>query len=139
MTSTTARARLLGSRTAAPVSEEDRERLLKVQMEYELDRLGQTTSALESSSTTISAIFAANQDFRSRLVNAGKALGLLKQRVERDQRFVLLAFWFMVAMALFVVSRRIGLLWLLRSSISLLSKVTGLFNNAAESTKQDEL
>jgi hypothetical protein len=111
------RERLLGSKTGTNLTEEDREKLLKHQLEYELDRLGQTTTVLDSSSATISSIFSANQDFRSRLSKASEALGLFRRKIERDQRFVLLAFWAMVVVAVFVISRRIGLVWLFKASV----------------------
>jgi hypothetical protein len=110
-TSKSVRERLLGGRKSKPVSEIDNQKLLHAQMQFEYDRLAHTSTALDLSSATISSIFAANQDFRSRLARASEALRLLRRRMERDTRFVLAAFWFMVFVAVFVISRRIGLVW----------------------------
>ena len=108
-----ARTRVLGHKHASSSrpaqTSEEKQQLLEWQMDHELDRLTATSALLETSSATIGGIFAANQDFRTRMSRAAQALGLLRRRVERDQRFVLCAFYFMLASAVYVLARRTGM------------------------------
>jgi hypothetical protein len=121
------RERLLGKGKTPQISDEDRQILLQAQLEYERDRLTESNIVLDSSSSTISHIFNANHDFRTRLLLASHALNLLKRRIHRDHRFVLFSFYFMLSIAIYVLSRRLGLLFILRSSTHLLFNLTSSF------------
>ncbi len=114
------RDRLLGPPKSKP---ETAEKLLHLHLTHHLDSLTITNHTLESSSATISSIFAANQSLLNRVAIAADALGHFRRKVERDQRFVIAAFWLMCTVAVVVVARRIGVLWVVKTAATGLTRM----------------
>jgi nitrate reductase NapE component len=54
---------------------------------------------------------------------AADALGHFRRKVERDQRFVIAAFWLMCIVAVAVVARRVGVVWVVQSATGFTRKL----------------
>ena len=84
-----------------------------LQMKTEYQRLTQTGSLLEESSSTIDSVNNEYLNYRVSIKRAGAALSELKRRMESDDMYIWYSFCFFISVVAFIVSRRLGLLTVL--------------------------
>ena len=85
----------------------------KSQLQSELGRFNAAQAKLEESSSTIFGIHSEYLDFRVSLKKAGEAVVALRRRIESDDRWIWWSFLYFMTVVAWVVSRRIGLVWVL--------------------------
>lgn len=102
------------------------------QMRSEFQRLTQTGSLLEESSSTIDSVNHEYLNYRVSIKRASAALSELKRRMESDDMYIWYSFCFFLSAVAFIVSRRLGLLTVLSWVANWLSHaITSLYSFAA--------